>query len=174
MSASQDAQKEIANGRTLSEPLDSLSIELGRISAEIQSINSGFQAQMQQALREARSALENQYREKLGRSVDEIRSQFEESLIQSQQRIRNEVTEKCRQEFEAELHRLNPDLIGAQKEIARVTGQLEGVTGEIAAMLDDPQIELSKVMRKRSEQAELKAYLNGLRFLIGDKNTEAK
>ncbi len=37
-------------GDSLREPLDSLSAELGRISEEIQSINSGFQAQIQESL----------------------------------------------------------------------------------------------------------------------------
>ena len=36
-------------------------------------------------------------------------------------------------------------------------------------MLADPTVELSKVIRKRSEQAELKAYLAGLSFTISTK-----
>ena len=39
-------------------------------------------------------------------------------------------------------------------------------------MLDDPSIELSCVMRKRAEHAELKAYLDGLRFSVGGKTAE--
>ena len=72
-------------------------------------------------------------------------------------------------EFEARLKERIAKLEEAQEEIKRVSAQIEGVAGEIAAMLDDPSIELSRVMRKRTEQAELKAYLNGLQFSIGDK-----
>jgi len=34
-------------------------------------------------------------------------------------------------------------------------------------MLEDPSIELSRIMQKRKEHAELKAYLQGLRFSTG-------
>jgi flagellar biosynthesis/type III secretory pathway protein FliH len=141
----------------LREPLDSLGIELGRISAEIQSINSGFQAQMEQVVAQVRESIENEYRERMERSLAEAREQ-----------IRNETEEELRKNFEAELHARIEHLAEAQKEIERVRTQIEGVTKEITAMLDDPSVELSRVMRKRTVQAELKAYLDGLRFSIGD------
>jgi hypothetical protein len=40
-------------------------------------------------------------------------------------------------------------------------------------MLDDPSVELSRVMRKRTEQAERRAYLNGLRFSLGEGKAKA-
>ena len=67
MTPSQDAQNSSAPHDPLHEPLDSLSLELARISAEIQSINSGFQEQMQHALIEARTAVDKQYRVRLER-----------------------------------------------------------------------------------------------------------
>jgi len=141
----------------LREPLDSLNIELGRISAEIQSINSGFQAQMEQVVAQVRESIENEYRARMEKSLGEVREQ-----------IRNETEEELRKNFEAELHARIEHLAEVQKEIERVRAEIEGVTKEITAMLDDPSIELSRVMRKRTEQAELKAYLDGLRFSIGD------
>jgi len=157
---SRDAQKDAAlPDDTLREPLDSLSIELSRISAEIQSINSGFQAQMQQAVAQVRESIENQYRARMDKHVGEMREQ-----------LRNEIEEEMRKDFEAELRSRIERLSGVQKEIERVLGLIESVTKEIAAMLDDPSVELSRVMRKRTEQAELKAYLDGLRFSIGEKS----
>jgi SMC interacting uncharacterized protein involved in chromosome segregation len=144
---------------SLREPLDSLSIELTRISAEIQSINSGFQAQMEQALAEARATIETQYEAKFKKKIDEVREE-----------IRQEVTIELEKHFEAELKARISRLEAVQTEMAKVTAQLEGVAREIAAMLDDPSVELSKVMRKRSEQAELKAYLSGLSYSIGEKS----
>jgi uncharacterized protein with von Willebrand factor type A (vWA) domain len=146
----------------LREPLDSLSIELSRISAEIQSINSGFQVQMQQVVAQVRESIENEYRARMERSLVEVREQ-----------IRRETEQELREDFEAELHARIEHLGDVQKEIERVRTHIEGVTKEITAMLDDPSIELSRVMRKRTEQAELKAYLDGLRFSIGDQ-TKAK
>lgn len=157
---SRDAKKDTAvPDNSLNEPLDSLSIELGRISAEIQSINSGFQAQMQQVLADTRAAIEKQYRAKFEQSVGEIREQ-----------LRLEIKEELEKDSQSELARRIAHMGEVQKEIERVTAQLEGVAKEIVAMLDDPSVELSKVMRKRTEQAELKAYLTGLRFSIGDQS----
>jgi hypothetical protein len=153
-----DATKETALPEdSLGEPLDSLSIELGRISAEIQSINSGFQAQMQQVLAETREAIEKQYR-----------TRFEKNLAEMRGQVRLEVKEELEKDFQQELEARVAHRGDVKQEIDRVAAKLEGVAKEIVAMLDDPSVELSKVMRKRTEQAELKAYLNGLRFSIGD------
>src|SRR5439155_13255448 len=127
---------------SLHEPLDSLSIELGRISAEIQSINSGFQAQMEQALNQTREGLEKQYQGRLEESLQNLREQ-----------IRSQIEGELRKDFETELQARVAHVGEVQKEIERITMQLEGVAKEISAMLDDPSIELSKVMRKRTQQA---------------------
>src|SRR5437764_295113 len=79
-------------GAAINEPLDFLSLELRRISAEIQSINSGFQAQMQDVLEQTRAAVEKQYQAKLATSLEGIRQQ-----------LRIVVEAELRKEFEAEL-----------------------------------------------------------------------
>ena len=155
---SRDIKKDVPSADDLlHEPLDSLSIEMSRISAEIQSINSGFQAQMQQVVALVRESIENEYRARMEKALNEVREQ-----------VRSETEEELRKDFEAELRSRIAHLSEVEKEIERVRTQIEGVTKEITTMLDDPSIELSKVMRKRTEQAELKAYLDGLRFSIGD------
>ena len=155
---SRDTQRETDLSRdSLHEPLDSLGIELSRISAEIQSINSGFQVGMQQAIIDARHAMEKDYQER-----------FERAMGTAREQIRIEVREELRKAFEFELNERIANLNGAEEEIARVTSQLESTSREIGTMLDDPSIDLSRVMQKRKEQAELKAYLEGLRFAIGE------
>jgi iron-sulfur cluster repair protein YtfE (RIC family) len=155
---SRDSKKEAALGQdSLHEPLDSLSIELSRISAEIQSINSGFQAGMQQAIVDARVAIEKEYQGRLEKAMDQIREQ-----------LRSEVHDELKKAFEFELQERIARLNDVRAEVERVSGQLEVVTKEITTMLDDPSIDLSRVMQKRKEQAELKAYLDGLRFSIGE------
>jgi hypothetical protein len=154
------SQKETAaaalNTDSLREPLDSLGIELSRISAEIQSINSGFQLGMQQAIIDARAAIEKEFQARFEKAMDLVRVQ-----------IREEVKEELRKAFELELNERIGNLDGVQVEIENVTAQLDATTKEIGAMLDDPSVDLSRVMQKRKEQAELKAYLEGLSFSIG-------
>ena len=48
-------------------------------------------------------------------------------------------------------------------EVARVEAQIQ----QIAALIDDPETELSTVIRKNVEKAELGAYLKGILFSIG-------
>ena len=50
----------------------------------------------------------------------------------------------------------------------RVSAQLNSIAAEVTKMIDDPNVELSKVMRKKTEHAELKAYFDGLRFALGE------
>ena len=91
-----------------------------------------------------------------------------DSTVELREQLRVIIREDLQKEFEAELSQRIAHLEEVRKEIARVQQRLEGIAREIAAMLDDPSIELSKVMRKRTEQAELKSYLDGLRFSIGE------
>ena len=127
------------------EPLSSLSVELQRISAEIQSINSGFQAQIQQAIAETQATLELQYARRLEKALGE-----------------------ARMEFEMELERRLSSFKQVKPEMQRVSAQLNSIAAEVTKMIDDPNVELSKVMRKKTEHAELKAYFDGLRFALGE------
>src|ERR1700692_4250842 len=107
--ASRETQKDAAMPEeSLHEPLDSLSIELGRISAEIQSINSGFQAHMEQAIAQTREAFERQYQERVDRCVSELREQ-----------LRSTIEDDLRKEFETKLQARIAHLTDVQKEIER-------------------------------------------------------
>jgi hypothetical protein len=128
----------------LREPLASLGEELARMSAEIQSINSGFQAQVEQALTEARIASERGFQDRVREEVEKIRAEDfgkEESL---------------------------------RTEIERVLELLDGITQEIAEMIDDPKAELSTVMRMKAEEGVLRAYLNGLTFSLNGKGRQGR
>jgi len=48
------------------------------------------------------------------------------------------------------------------KEMERVEGQVK----EISALIEDPATELSTVIRKNVERAELESYLKGIRFAL--------
>ena len=56
---------------------------------------------------------------------------------------------------------LDRDAISA--EVARVEKQIK----EIAALIDNPETELSTVIRKNVEKAELGAYLKGILYSLG-------
>jgi predicted nuclease with TOPRIM domain len=108
-----------------------------RVSAELQSINAGFQAQILQALADVQRAMETEFKVRLDR---ELRASREELISR---------------------------LASVESEIQRVSTLLESISAEIATMLDDPNTELSKVMRKKSEESVLRSYLDGLKFAAG-------
>ena len=120
-------------------------------------LETDYQAQFQQAMADAHAALENQYRVRIERAIEESREQ-----------LSAEIGEKIRKEYEAELRKRIAHLEEVREEIARIVGVLENSTAEINRMVEDPSVQLSLVMRKKTEQSELQAYLAGLRYSIGD------
>jgi len=75
--------------------------------------------------------------------------------------------QELRLEFESEREKRMARLEALLAEIDRVTKNLNVISEEIAVMIEDPDVELSRVMRKKTEQSELQAYLSGLRFFLG-------
>jgi iron-sulfur cluster repair protein YtfE (RIC family) len=168
---------------TFREPLSNLAVDLTRVSAELHSINAGFQAHLLQALGEMQRAMQKESQARLEREIQATRQQvakslqteFQNRLAQEVQATRDEMTSRLETEFQTRLEReieatreqLLPRVTDVQKEITRVAAQLEAVTTEIVQMLDDPNAELSRVMRKKAEESILRSYLDGLKFAAG-------
>src|SRR4030095_16919965 len=79
---------------------------------------------------------------------------------------RNRSRDECEQlrvqaEANAKQSKIVPETLHA--ELARV----EGLIQAISHLMEDPETELSIVIRKNAERAELESYLRGLRFAIG-------
>ncbi len=55
-----------------------------------------------------------------------------------------------------------PNSEGVQKEIERV----EGLIQQISALIEDPATDLSTVIRKNVERAELRSYVKGIRYAL--------
>jgi DNA repair exonuclease SbcCD ATPase subunit len=109
--------------------------------------------------------------------VDQLRRQYEQRLqeaIQQKTQLAQDL-QSASALLEAERTRLsaaqagtragNLDTDAINAEIARV----EGLLGQIIAIIDDPDTELSTVIRKNVEKAELDAYLKGILFSLGKK-----
>jgi len=108
--------------------------------------------------------------------VDQLRLQYEKKLqetIQQKTHLAQEL-QNASKLLETERARLSAahkgtgttldnDAIAA--EVARVESQLT----EIVAVIDNPNTELSTVIRKNVEKAELDAYLKGILFTLGKK-----
>jgi hypothetical protein len=108
--------------------------------------------------------------------VDQLRLQYEQKLqdaIHQKTQLATEL-QSASQLLEAERARLTAahkssgagmDSNAIAAEVARVEAQLN----EIIAVIDNPNTELSTVIRKNVEKAELDAYLKGIMFAVGKK-----
>jgi len=108
--------------------------------------------------------------------VEQLRSQYEERL---QEAIREKIQlarelQNASTLLESERSRLanaqkdggtGLDRTAIDKEVARIESQLN----EIVAIIEDPSSELSTVIRKNVEKAELDSYLRGILFALGRK-----
>jgi len=109
--------------------------------------------------------------------VDQLRRQYEQRLqetIQQKTQLAQEL-KSASALLEAERARLSvahaasgsdsTDAVAIKAEISRV----EGLLSQIVAIIDDPETELSTVIRKNVEKAELDSYLKGILFSLGKK-----
>jgi chromosome segregation ATPase len=108
--------------------------------------------------------------------VDQLRLQYEQRLqeaIKQKTQLAKEL-KTASELLEAERTRLSaahqnsgsdPDPDAIEAEVARVERQIN----EIISVIDNPGIDLSTVIRKNVEKAELDAYLRGILFTLGKK-----
>jgi hypothetical protein len=91
----------------------------------------------------------------------------QQALGEMQRAMEMEFQARLEREIEATRAELITRLTDTEREIERVSSLLEAVSIEITRMIDDPNAELSKVMRKKSEESLLRSYLDGLKFTAG-------
>lgn len=115
-------------------------------------------------------AVLDQSRNENGRAVSETEEAaaiaLDRQVTSAVERIRAEMTAQLdveRAKFAPEHLRVAAEAVEA--EVARV----EALIREVNSVIDNPETELSVVIRKNAERAELESYLKGLRFRIADR-----
>jgi DNA repair exonuclease SbcCD ATPase subunit len=117
--------------------------------------------------------------------VDQLRKQYEQKLqeaIQQKTQLAHEL-QKVSAMLESERARLSAEIAQKSDEGAKAAGnggttrdpqaiaaevaRVEALIGEIITVIDNPETELSTVIRKNVEKAELDAYLKGILFSLG-------
>ena len=146
-----------------------LQAELDRLAEEFRQLESRHADRIAAAAREAE--------ESLGRSITErLNEEFDSKLETGVRMIREQMEERfetARSEWDTERKRLLAEIedlgrlgdVGKLREETKVTEEaLARIAKDIESMVEDPNIKLSELMRRNSEQAELRAYLRGLHF----------
>ena len=135
-------------------PLSPMSTAIEGFSAEITDLEETVRGDVTARLRE-------EFERKLGIGTSLIREHLEQKLGAS---IAEWEAERRRLvEENEELGRLT-DVDMLREEIKRTETALGAITEELAGMVENPNVKLSDVMRKKTEQSEQHAYLRGLGF----------
>ena len=143
---------------------------------------------LQTELQETRKAWEAERRQ-LKKEIERLEGQIQHES-ESQDRVSKEVVDQLRKQYEQKLqeaiqekNQLTGKLLEAERtprsggqtknagldniaiaaEVSRVESQIK----ELVALMEDPDTELSTIIRKNVEKAELDAYLKGILFASG-------
>jgi len=118
-------------------------------------------------------------RERANRALAEQNTEYQQMVASSEEAVESHKKSlaAAQQQWEAERTKMAAEAQKAQqkaaekpaaanealsKEVARV----EGLIKEISEVIEDPATELSVVIRKNAERAELESYLRGVRFTM--------
>jgi ASC-1-like (ASCH) protein len=153
----------------LVEPLSFLSAELTDIATAIQTIETRYFDMLQTAVAELRETAHEEIKAEQQRLFDGqlqeglriVRDQLEERFRTATQEWQ---TEKEELKAEVESLRRYSNLEDVLKEISQTEAVIGELKKEIDSAIDDPSVELSKIIQKNSQLEELRAYARGLSF----------
>src|SRR5437867_13145650 len=140
---------------------------------------------LQTELQETRTAWEAE-RSQLKKEIERLEGQIQRAS-ESQDRVSKEIVDQLRKQYEQRLqeaiqekNQLTGKLLEAERTprsggqtknsgldntaIAAEVSRVESLIKELVALMEDPDTELSTIIRKNVEKAELDAYLKGIMF----------
>src|SRR5262249_370653 len=136
--------------------------ERNRAQQRLAEAASDHERQLSEAGSKGRSQITDD-RERLKKELEKA-NQTSAQLEVDSNKFREESEQlRLKEKASAKQSRIVPETLHA--EVARV----EGLIKEISHLMEDPETELSIVIRKNAERAELESYLRGLRYAIGSK-----
>ncbi len=169
-SAQQTLERELQKVRQESVQLkEKQAEEMRLIMARLEEAQTEIQ-QLEKQLEKTRGAVSSEVVEQLRRQYDDRMQEMIQQKTDLSEQLKNAsaLLESERSRFAAAAAKENasgatidPKLLN--EEFARVEGKI----AEIARLIDDPSTELSIVIRKNVERAELDAYLKGILFSLG-------
>lgn len=127
--------------------------------SEIKMCEAAHVDKLQQALSEVRAALRAEL-------SDEFEQRFQHSLQLAKEQFNQQVRESAA-ELEEEFKNARQLKSGVRAELVAKQAELDHLERETAAMLENPEVEISRVIRNNTLVAELKSYIRGLQFHVG-------
>jgi hypothetical protein len=164
------------SGPVLQVVSDIISDIRARISAEV---NRAGQSESPR-LREALAAMRESVRAELCESLrDEFEARFRESMEIAKRQFKEKLRDAMA-DAEKEQNRLREEVAATRERAAEISAELlskeselEHMNRETPSMLEDPDIDLARIMRHKAMVTELSAYVKGLQY-NSDESTSAK
>src|SRR5205809_386328 len=104
--------------------------------------------------------------DRLRQTVAALAKLLDQQVTSAVERIRADM----RAQLDVERAKLAPEHLRAAEEAVQAeAARVEALIQEINSVIDNPDTELSVVIRKNAERGELESYLKGLRFRIADR-----
>jgi hypothetical protein len=118
-------------------------------------------------------------RERANRALAEQNTEYQQMVTSSEEAVESHKKSlaAAQQQWEAERTKMAAEAQKAQQKaaekpaaaneaLAKEVARVEGLIKEISEVIEDPATELSVVIRKNAERAELESYLRGVRFTM--------
>ena len=103
-------------------------------------------------------------------AVEAHAPKFHEIYIKMREAVTKELRGILQQQFQTELQRTLDDVRLRDRaivdELTRKEAEFETMNRETIAMIEDPDVEISKVIQRNVKQSELQAYIRGLRYSL--------
>jgi hypothetical protein len=114
----------------------------------------------------------------LQNAVEIHAGKFQEIYIRMREAVATDVRESLWQEFQIQLHRSMEDVRNREHAIAeelnRKEAEFENMNRETLAMIEDPDVEICRVIQRNVKQSELQGYIRGLRYSLGKTENTGK
>ena len=160
MSAAKKSQEKTAPPKTTETPLpESFVTCVSDLFSEIKKVEDAHLDKLRQSFSEVRASLRAEL-------SDEFEVRFQKSMALAKEQFNQQIQQSAA-ELEVEFKQNRLVKSGVRAELIAKQAELDHLEGETAAMLENPEVEISRVIRNNSLVAELRSYIRGLQFQVG-------
>jgi hypothetical protein len=160
MSAANKSELKPGSPKVTETPLpDSVLSCVSELFSEIKKAEAAHVDKLQQSFSEVRLALRAEL-------SDEFERRFQRSMELAKEQFNRQV-EQSAAELEAEFKQARQLKGGVRAELVAKQAELDHLERETAAMLENPEVEISRVIRNNALVAELRSYIRGLQYQAG-------
>lgn len=131
---------------------------VSELFSEIKLAEDAHLDKLRQSFSEVRAALRAEL-------SDEFEARFQHSMELAKQQF-NQQVQQAAVEMEEEFKHTRQLKSGVRAELVAKRAELDHLERETAAMLENPEVEISRVIRNNTLVAELRSYIKGLQFQL--------